>query len=164
MQGTGAVYATDLREAPLRDLKKRAKRGGFASIRAYPWDGESTPDFGRAVAKRGGFERVLVDAPCSGSGTWRRNPDGRLRTEPWQLVKITETQSRLLDLAAGSVKPGGLLVYATCSWFCEENEDVTSAFAAKHPEFELVEQRLHGSPQLDADTTFSAVFKRRDTD
>ncbi len=79
MAGRGAVYATDIQEARLQDLRRRAKRASFNSVRAHLWDGESLPDFGSTIAKRGGFDRVLVDAPCSGSGTWRRNPDGRLR-------------------------------------------------------------------------------------
>jgi len=160
MRGTGAVYATDPREEALADLRRRAKRAGLTSVRAYPWDGESLPDFGKTVARHGGFDRVLVDAPCSGSGTWRRNPDGRLWADPATLGELTATQTRLLDVAAGAVKPGGLLVYATCSWYVEEDEDVVAAFLAGHPEFAQVVQELHGNPREDADTTFSAVLRR----
>jgi len=161
MRGSGAVYATDPRKAALADLRRRAKRAGLTSVRAHPWNGDALPDFGKAVARHGGFDRVLVDAPCSGSGTWRRNPDGRLWADPAALGDLAATQSRLLDLAAGGVKAGGLLVYATCSWYVVENEDVVASFLGEHAEFALVGQQLHGNPREDADTTFSAVLRRR---
>lgn len=160
MRGTGAVYATDRRAEALADLRRRAKRAGLTNVRAYPWRGEEPPDFGRAVARRGGFDRVLVDAPCSGSGTWRRNPDGRLRADPAAPGALATAQARLLELAAGAVKPGGSLVYATCSWRAEENEDVTAAFLAARLDYALQAQELHGNPREDADTTFSAVMRR----
>jgi 16S rRNA (cytosine967-C5)-methyltransferase len=161
MGGTGAVYATDPNERALADLRRRARRAGLTSVRAYPWDGEALPDFGKSVARRGGFDRVLVDAPCSGSGTWRRNPDGRLRYAPDDLPDLAARQVRLLEIAAGAVSPGGLLVYATCSWLAEENEDVVRAFLADDERFEMTASGIHGNPAADADTTFSAVLRRR---
>jgi len=160
MRGTGAIYATDRRAEALADLRRRAKRARLTNVRAYPWRGEEPPDFGKTVARHGGFDRVLVDAPCSGSGTWRRNPDGRLRADQAALGAFAAAQARLLELAAEAVKPGGSLVYATCSWRAEENEDVAAAFLAAHPEFALEAQQLHGNPREDADTTFSAVMRR----
>ncbi|MEZ4387020.1 MAG: RsmB/NOP family class I SAM-dependent RNA methyltransferase [Candidatus Krumholzibacteriia bacterium] len=161
MGGTGAVYATDPNAHALAELRKRAKRAGLTSVRAYPWDGQALPDFGKSVARRGGFDRVLVDAPCSGCGTWRRNPDGRLRARPDGLTGLTTVQSHLLDVTSAAVKPGGLLVYATCSWFVAEDEEQVDAFAARHPEFQVLGQALHGNPGDDADTTFTAVMRRR---
>ncbi|MFO7610035.1 MAG: RsmB/NOP family class I SAM-dependent RNA methyltransferase, partial [Candidatus Krumholzibacteriia bacterium] len=161
LEGKGAVHATDLYENKLKDLRKRARRAGWANLRAGLWDGDRLPDFGPEVDRRGGFDRVLVDAPCSGSGTWRRHPDGRLRFAADQLPDLAAVQASLLETAAGAVRPGGLLVYATCSWFTAENEDVVAGFLAARPEFALREQRLHGNPQEDADTTFTAVMERR---
>ena len=161
MGGTGAVYATDPNERALADLRKRAKRAGLNSVRAYPWDGQALPEFGKSVSRRGGFDRVLVDAPCSGSGTWRRNPDGRLRLQPAGLAELTAVQSHLLDVTSGAVKPGGLLVYATCSWLAAEDEEQVEAFARRHPEFQVLGQAMHGNPGDDADTTFTAVLRRR---
>ncbi len=161
MAGRGAVYATDVREAPLEDLRRRAKRASFRSIRAHLWDGESLPDFGSTVAKRGGFDRVLVDAPCSGSGTWRRNPDGRLRPLASELPELRARQLRLLRLAAEAVRPGGRLVYATCSWLCEENEDVAETLLAERGDLALLSQAGHGNPHADADTAFTAVFGKQ---
>ncbi|MBE0565786.1 MAG: RsmB/NOP family class I SAM-dependent RNA methyltransferase, partial [Krumholzibacteria bacterium] len=160
MQGKGAVHATDLYENKLKDLRRRARRAGWANLRAGLWDGDRLPDFGPEVLGRGGFDRVLVDAPCSGSGTWRRHPDGRLRFAPDQLPDLAAVQQSLLVTAAEAVRPGGLVVYATCSWFRAENEDVVAAFLAARPEFALRAQQLHGNPAEDADTTFTAVLER----
>lgn len=160
MAGRGAVYATDIQESVLQDLRRRAKRASFSSVRAHLWDGESLPSFGSTIAKRGGFDRVLVDAPCSGSGTWRRNPDGRLRPLMDTLPDLRARQLRLLRLAAEAVRPGGRLVYATCSWLCEENEDVAEALLAERGDLTLVSRVVHGNPAADADTTFTAVFSK----
>lgn len=158
--GTGAVLATDLYQGKLEDLRRRVRRSGFDTVRSAVWDGERLPDFGRDVADHGGFDRVLVDAPCSGSGTWRRNPDGRLRFAESQIPGLVAVESHLLQLAAGAVRPGGRLVYATCSWFHAENEAVTAAFLAQSPTFALRSQTLLGNPAADSDTTFVAVFER----
>ncbi len=158
--GTGAVHATDLYENKLKDLRRRARRAGWANLRASLWDGDGIPAFGPEVDGRGGFDRVLVDAPCSGSGTWRRHPDGRLRFAVDQLDDLAAVQGSLLCLCAGAVRPGGRLVYATCSWFAAENEEVVDAFLAAHPGFALERQGVHGNPAEDADTTFTAVFIR----
>ena len=159
--GRGAVHATDLHEGRLKDLRRRVRRGGWDNVRTAGWDGERLPDFGPEVSGRGGFDRVLVDAPCSGSGTWRRNPDGRLRFAAAQLADLAAVQAGLLGLAADAVRPGGLLVYATCSFCRAENQDVTAAFLEARPQFVLRAQRTHGNPAADADTTFTAVLERR---
>lgn len=161
LRGKGLIHATDLYEGLLNDLRKRARRAGCTNVQPRLWDGERIPDFGPEIAGRGGFDRVLVDAPCSGSGTWRRNPDGRLGFAAGQLPDLAAVQRDLLDLAAGAVRPGGRLVYATCSWLRAENEEVVSSFLASKPGFALVNQGIHGSPAQDADTTFTAVLERR---
>jgi 16S rRNA (cytosine967-C5)-methyltransferase len=159
--GKGIVHATDLYEVKLKDLRKRARRAGCSNLEARLWDGERVPDFGPEIAGRGGFDRVLVDAPCSGSGTWRRNPDGRLRFAADQLPDLAAVQLGLLELTAGAVRPGGYLVYATCSWMRAENEDVVAAFLKARPQFALRIQTIHGNPKADSDTTFTAVVERR---
>lgn len=160
LEGTGAVHATDLYEGKLKDLRKRARRAGWANLRAQTWAGDRVPEFGTEITSRGGFDRVLVDAPCSGSGTWRRNPDGRLRFARDQLADLAAVQLSLLETAAGAVRPKGLLIYATCSWLRAENEDVVAAFLAARPEFTLQSQGIHGNPAADSDTTFTAVLVR----
>jgi 16S rRNA (cytosine967-C5)-methyltransferase len=86
----------------------------------------------------GGFERVLIDAPCTGSGTWRRNPDQRWRLGADALAALAAEQQTILDSAARLVKPGGRLVYATCSFFREENEAQVEGFVAGNPSFALL--------------------------
>ena len=87
---------------------------------------------------RGKFDRVLVDAPCTGSGTLRRNPDLKWRLSPDELERINRIQKSVLEHASRLVKAGGRLVYATCSVLKRENQDVVEAFLAAHPEWKLV--------------------------
>ena len=88
--------------------------------------------------RAGSFDRVLVDAPCTGTGTWRRNPDARLRLTERDLAELQPKQAMILDTAQSLVRKGGRLVYATCSLLAEENEAQVSAFLARHPDFTLV--------------------------
>jgi 16S rRNA (cytosine967-C5)-methyltransferase len=160
MGGKGLVLATDLYANKLQDLQKRAARAGLVNIRTAIWDGLAVPTPEPAVAGRGGYDAVLVDAPCSGSGTWRRNVDGRLRFVSGPLATLTDTQKHLLALAATAVRPGGRLVYATCSWLTGENEEVVAAFLAANPAWQVKDASLLGSPGLDADTTFACALRR----
>ncbi|MCB9682409.1 MAG: RsmB/NOP family class I SAM-dependent RNA methyltransferase [Alphaproteobacteria bacterium] len=158
MAGKGVLHATDVSTARLDRLRQRVRRAGLQHVRVGVWDGEAPIALPREVARRGGFDAVLVDAPCSGSGTWRRNPDARVRQAPgpqWAALQHT-----LLAQAAPAVRPGGRLVYATCSVCPEEDEDVVAAFLAAHPAYTLVHQGLHGAPEVDADTLFAAVCVR----
>lgn len=115
-------------------------------------------------------EIVLIDAPCSGTGTWRRNPDARFRTTAAELQSLTETQSAILKDAAAYVRPGGLLVYATCSILPQENDDQVHSFLAQHPEFSLdpipfagkTYETLHLSPHVHkTDGFFVARLRKR---
>ncbi|NLF19226.1 MAG: RsmB/NOP family class I SAM-dependent RNA methyltransferase [Lentisphaerae bacterium] len=131
MQRRGAVTASDIRLYKLEDLRRRARRAGFPNIRTREWKGKALPE------RRGNFDGVLVDAPCSCSGTWRRNPDGRWTTRSADLAEFAELQLRLLTHAATAVRPGGVLVYATCSMFRRENRQVVEAFLAAESGFAL---------------------------
>jgi len=124
----GRVLATDIREKALAELRRRADRGKFTNITTRVWDGSAAP---------GEFDGVLVDAPCTGSGTWRRNPAARWSLTPEDLDTATRRQARLLRVAATGVKPGGVLVYATCSLFDRENRQVVDEFLRERPEFQL---------------------------
>ena len=157
----GVVYASDVRADKLETLRQRTRRVGAPNVRTQPFDGLSLPEFPVEVRKHGGFDWVLVDAPCSSSGTWRRNPDARLRNAPNELRETTRIQRRLLAMVAEAVKPGGKLVYLTCSWLPDENEDVVVEFTEEHPDFELLSQGFHGCPAADADTLFGATWVRR---
>jgi 16S rRNA C967 or C1407 C5-methylase (RsmB/RsmF family) len=86
----------------------------------------------------GTFDRVLIDAPCSGTGTWRRNPDAKWKLTPEDVAELEQVQRNILDSAWRLVKPGGRLIYATCSLLAEENEAQIEAFLAAHADFKLV--------------------------
>lgn len=126
MQNCGEIVACDVRGEALFELEKRAARAGATIIKTLPLD-HAKPE--------GPFDLVLVDAPCSGSGTWRRQPELRWRLTPARLAELAGIQDRLLDDAAALVRPGGLLVYATCSILPAENQDRAEAFQTRHSGF-----------------------------
>lgn len=159
LHNKGALIATDLHAYKLDELKRRASRAGVRNIRTFTWSGSEPLRLPQEVARQGGFDKVLIDAPCSASGTWRRNPDARWRFQPQALAELLTLQQQLLTQAAAAVRPGGLLAYATCSWLHAENEQQVAAFAA-HSGFTLREQRLLGAPQDDSDCMFVAVLQR----
>ena len=123
------IIASDTNRARLSQLQPRAARAG-ASIATRLLDGGKEAE--QLADLVGQCDVVLVDAPCSGSGTWRRNPEGRWRLTPDRLDRLTKLQQRLLDLAAPLVKQGGALVYATCSIIRAEGADQASNFLGRH--------------------------------
>ncbi len=133
MQNKGQIFAHDVDGRRLAPLKERLGRAGVRNvqIRAPARTRDVLADL------QGRMDVVLVDAPCSGSGTWRRSPDSKWRLRPNALAKRLEEQRAALVLAAPLVKPGGRLVYVTCSVLPEENEDQIAAFAAERREFAL---------------------------
>jgi 16S rRNA (cytosine967-C5)-methyltransferase len=127
MQNQGEIVASDIRQTALQQLAMRASRAGAGIIRTHL----SNPD-----PPEGTFDAVLVDAPCSGTGTWRRQPELRWRLTPEKLAAYISTQDRLLEEAATRVRDGGRLIYATCSLLLCENEDRIEAFLSRHTEFD----------------------------
>ncbi|MDF1762745.1 MAG: RsmB/NOP family class I SAM-dependent RNA methyltransferase [Oleibacter sp.] len=156
MNGKGAVIATDLYQRKLDELKKRAKRAEQLNIRSFVWDGEAPLRLPAEISRQQGFDKVLLDAPCSATGTWRRNTDARWRLDPKAPDTLSELQQRLLSFASQAVRPGGVLMYVTCSWLEAENETIIEHFMANHSGFELAEMKLVGAPNLDSDTLFYA--------
>jgi 16S rRNA (cytosine967-C5)-methyltransferase len=132
MRGTGRLYAMDVSAKRLHALAPRASRAGVSSVHPLALAGEGDV---RAKRLAGKLDRVLVDAPCSGFGTLRRNPDLKWRHGPDAVVELAQKQLRILSAAARLVKPGGRLVYATCSILAAENDAVVAQFVAAHPEF-----------------------------
>lgn len=133
MANKGRVVACDVSEGRLTRAKERIKRAGADNVEPRLLVTERDRWVKR---QKGKFDRVLVDAPCSGSGAWRRNPDARWRS--MDLANLTALQTRILDSAQRLVKPGGRLVYATCSLLPDENEDRVAGFLTEHPEFSIV--------------------------
>jgi len=132
MQNRGEILACDVRGEALAELEKRASRAGASIVRTMTLE---------QPRLEGAFDLVLVDAPCSGSGTWRRQPELRWRLTQARLAELTGVQDRLLDRAVKLVAPGGRLVYATCSVLPVENQDRAEAFRARQPGFSALDLR-----------------------
>jgi len=135
MRNSGRLYAFDTSEKRLGKMKPRLVRSGLQNVQALLIAHERDAKVKRLAGK---FDRVLVDAPCSGLGTLRRNPDLKWRQTPESVAELTLIQANILEAAARLVKTGGRLVYATCSLLTAENEDIVAAFLAAHPEFHLL--------------------------
>jgi 16S rRNA (cytosine967-C5)-methyltransferase len=135
MRNTGRLYAFDVSEKRLSKLKPRLARSGLSNVHPVLIAHENDTKVKRLAGKA---DRVLVDAPCSGLGTLRRNPDMKWRQTPESVVELTAKQTSILASAARLVKPGGRLVYATCSLLDEENEAIVTGFMASHADFDLV--------------------------
>ncbi|MNW87427.1 Ribosomal RNA small subunit methyltransferase B [compost metagenome] len=175
MRSTGRLYAFDVSAARLARAKPRFARSGLSNVVPVVIDSENDARVKRLAGKA---QRVLVDAPCSGIGTLRRNPDLKWRQHPEALAELGKLQERILNSAARCVAPGGRLVYATCSLLAEENEVQAERFLASHPDFERVDAaeilgsrcetlKLEGPyvqlrPDVHGtDGFFAAVFERR---
>ncbi|MBZ0105064.1 MAG: RsmB/NOP family class I SAM-dependent RNA methyltransferase [Sulfuricella denitrificans] len=136
MQNQGRVYAFDVSEKRLNNLKPRLKRSGLSNLHPQLIANENDLKIKRLAGK---IDRVLVDAPCSGVGTLRRNPDLKWRQTPEGIVELTQKQAAILLAASRLLKTGGRLVYATCSFLPEENQQIVEAFLEQHPEFKLLD-------------------------
>nr|WP_231891599.1 RsmB/NOP family class I SAM-dependent RNA methyltransferase [Achromobacter ruhlandii] len=175
MRSTGRLYAFDVSAARLARAKPRFARSGLSNVVPVAIESENDARVKRLAGKA---QRVLVDAPCSGIGTLRRNPDLKWRQHPEALAELGQLQERILNSAARCVAPGGRLVYATCSLLAEENEVQAERFLASHPDFERIDAaeilaarcenlKLEGPyvqlrPDVHGtDGFFAAVFERR---
>ena len=132
MRSTGRLYAFDVADKRLMKLKPRLARSGLSNVHPVLIAGENDIKVKRLAGKA---DRVLVDAPCSGLGTLRRNPDLKWRQTPASVAELARKQADILAGAARLLKPGGRLVYATCSILPDENEMIVDAFLAAHPGF-----------------------------
>jgi 16S rRNA (cytosine967-C5)-methyltransferase len=135
MENKGKLVAMDVLKGRIERSATRIRRAGINNVERRDLSSERDPWVKRHA---GGFDRVLIDAPCSGAGTWRRNPDAKWRLKPSDLEELVDLQRRILDSASRLVKPGGRLVYATCSLFQEENADQVAAFLEANTDFTLV--------------------------
>ena len=135
MRNTGRLYAFDVSGHRLDALKPRLARSQLSNVHPAAIAHERDDRIKRLAGK---IDRVLVDAPCSGLGTLRRNPDLKWRQTPKALEELTVKQLAILQSAARLLKPGGRLVYATCSLLMQENEAIAQAFTQANPEFEVL--------------------------
>lgn len=134
MKNTGRLYAFDVSDKRLAKLKPRLARSGLSNVHPARIEHERDTKIKRLAGK---VDRVLVDAPCSGLGTLRRNPDLKWRQSEESVAELTVKQAAILDAAAKMVRPGGRVVYATCSLLTAENDAIVDAFLASHPDFTL---------------------------
>jgi 16S rRNA (cytosine967-C5)-methyltransferase len=174
MKNTGRLYAFDVSEKRLMNLGKRLKRSGLSNLHAQVISSETDPKLKRLNGK---FDRVLVDAPCSGFGTLRRNPDLKWRFEEKDITELNVKQAAILARAAKLTKAGGRLIYATCSLLRDENENIAEAFLSANTDFVLVPaSEILSQQQIKLDTGkylkllphlhgtdgfFAAVFERK---
>lgn len=139
MENKGVIYANDVHSKRLEQLSKRCKRAGAHNTRVHTLSSEHD----KWVKKHKEMvDLVLIDAPCTGTGTWRRNPDARWNLQTENLENLIELQQSILQSAKRLVKPGGRLVYATCSLLNEENEDQIEQFLQQSPEFSRLDFEL----------------------
>lgn len=131
MQNKGQIYATDSDGRRLMPIYARLERAGVRNVQVRP----QRQGANLLADLEGRCDLVVVDAPCTGAGTWRRNPDAKWRVRPGALEQRIADQDRALEQAARFVKPGGRMLYVTCSVLREENEDRLAVFLAAHPEF-----------------------------
>ncbi|MFA5825128.1 MAG: RsmB/NOP family class I SAM-dependent RNA methyltransferase [Gallionellaceae bacterium] len=135
MNSQGRLYAWDVSEKRLANLKPRLARSGLSNVQPQLIAHENDSKIKRLAGK---IDRVLVDAPCSGLGTLRRNPDLKFRQSEQSVAELTQKQASILAAASKLLKVGGRLVYATCSLLHEENQAIVENFLAQHPEFSLL--------------------------
>lgn len=151
MQNKGFIQAYDAAPKRLFELVKRAKRAHVSIIRIVT----KLPE----PFKK--FDHVVVDAPCSGTGTWRRTPDMRWKLDEKQLKNIVALQSEILDRAEAYVKPGHYLSYITCSLTQDENEDQIASFLNRHPRYSVLKQKRFSPWRTETDGFFLCVMQKR---
>ena len=148
MKNRGKIVAHDISKISLKELQKRAKRANISIV-------ETT------LRPEGKFDHVIVDAPCSGSGTWRRSPDARLKLTEKQLCTLITKQKNILNKAAQYVRPGGKLHYMTCSVIQDENQSQMRTFLHNHKDFHLVHHQQWTPATTNTDGFFLATFQRQ---
>jgi len=158
MENKGQVIAMDIYENKLKELKRRAKRAGAHNIEMRTID--STKPIKKLYDKA---DRVLIDAPCSGLGVLRRNPDAKWKLEPEFLVRIKKVQADILNSYSRMVKPGGKLVYATCSILPSENQEQVKKFLASEngKNFSLVKDKKILSHESGFDGFYMALLENK---
>jgi 16S rRNA (cytosine967-C5)-methyltransferase len=129
MENKGLIWASDRNTGRIATLRKRAGRAQAFNYRAVTWNG------GPFLPTKTKFDGILIDAPCSGVGTWQRNPHARWTTTPTDVSELAEIQIQLLNHAAPALKPGGRLVYAVCTLTKSETTKIADTFTAEHPDY-----------------------------
>ncbi len=155
MENKGQIIALDIYESKLKELKRRARRDGVHNVDIRPIESSKT------IKKlKNSADRVLIDAPCSGLGVLKRNPDSKWKLQPEFIKEIKKTQAEILENYSKLVKQGGKLVYATCSILPSENEEQVENFLKNHPEFKLVNENKVSPAKTGFDGFYMALLER----
>ncbi len=154
MKNKGKIISMDIHEWKLAELKKRAARGGVDIIETKLIDSTKTI---KRLEKS--FDRLLLDVPCSGSGVFRRNPDAKWKLTMEDLHRLEQTQREILEDYSKMVKPGGRMIYATCSLFESENQKQVADFLKGHPEWKLIKEEVYRPDMQGFDGFYGAVLK-----
>ncbi|MBT8317344.1 MAG: methyltransferase domain-containing protein [Lutibacter sp.] len=155
MENKGQLIATDIYESKLKKLKKRTRRAGVHNVTTKPLDSSKV-----MKKMKGTADRVLIDAPCSGIGVLRRNPDSKWKLQPEFVDTIKKTQAEILENYSALVKTGGKLVYATCSILPSENENQVQLFLNNHPEFQFVKEKKVSVHKSGFDGFYMALLEK----
>lgn len=154
MEGRGMLWASDRNRGRLQTLEKRAARAEVFNYRCEAWEGDEK------LPTKTLFDGILVDAPCSGVGTWQRNPQARWTTRPQDVEELSQVQKRLLTHACTLLKPSGRLVYSVCTLTRSEGASVIEAFLRSHLDFVQAEAHSLVPGQLDANGMFIAILRK----
>ncbi len=160
LEGKGLIWATDRHTGRLQKLKQRAARAEVFNLRIATWEG------GAKLPTKTKFDGILIDAPCSGLGTWRRNPHARWTTSATDVAELAVIQRQLLEHALPALKPGGKLIYAVCTLTRSETTAIADAFTTAHPELQPLPlldqgpQATIGLSEWNANGMFLAGWKR----
>lgn len=155
MENKGQLIALDIYQGKLNDLKKRAKRNSVHNIDTRLIESTKT------IKKlKNSADRVLIDAPCSGLGVLKRNPDSKWKLQPEFIEKIKKTQAEILDKYSHMLKVGGQLVYATCSILPSENEEQVQKFLTNHPEFKFISENKVSPAKTGYDGFYMALLEK----
>ena len=155
MKNKGNIIALDIYKSKLKQLKIRAKRNGVHNIDIRPIESSKTIKKLKEKA-----DRVLIDAPCSGIGVLKRNPDAKWKLQEEFIEDIKKTQAEILDKYSQIVKKGGKMVYATCSILPSENEEQINKFLKQHPEFKLIKEKKISVSESGYDGFYMALIKK----
>jgi len=155
MNNQGNLYALDITSKRLYKTRRRLERAGVTNVTLHPIKGETDPWLKQFESR---VDRLLIDAPCTGIGAWRRSPEARWKMTPELLADLEGRQTRILKSAAHLIKPGGRLVYATCSLLKRENEDQISQFLKENENFTLLPIQQVWNELLDTDCPFDGKF------
>lgn len=154
LENKGSLIAMDVDARKLEELKRRTRRNGVHNVEIRPI--ESTKAIKRLEQSA---DRLLLDVPCSGTGVIKRNPDTKWKLQPEHIERTQKLQEDILSKYPSMLKPGGMLVYATCSILRSENEDQVEAFLKKNTSFELIEERRH-DPSEKSDGFYMALLQK----